>query len=90
MCVKLRTVAASNDRDHARNLSLCMLVVTFNRSHVNIGRATMLQSLLLTISCSRYIHNGVILHAHLVRGESHNQRNPTREVATVLDKKCFI
>jgi len=37
----------------------------------------------LTIACSLYIHNGVILHAHPVRGESHNQRNTTGEVATV-------
>jgi len=34
------------------------------------------------IACSRHIHNGVILHAHPVRGESHNQRNTTGEVAT--------
>jgi len=27
--------------------------------------------------------NGVILHAHPVRGESYNQRNITGEVATV-------
>ena len=26
---------------------------------------------------------GVVLHAHPVRGESHNQRNTTREVATI-------
>ena len=37
----------------------------------------------LTIACSRYIYNGVILHAHPVRGESHNQRNATGEVATL-------
>ena len=37
----------------------------------------------LTIACSRYIYNGVILHAHSVRGESHNQRNATVEVATL-------
>ena len=36
----------------------------------------------LSIACSRYIYNGVILHAHPVRGESHNQRNTTGEVAT--------
>ena len=36
----------------------------------------------LTIACLRYIYNGVILHAHPVRGESHNQRNTTGEVAT--------
>jgi len=29
------------------------------------------------------VHNGVILHAHPVRGESHNQRNATGEFATV-------
>jgi len=40
----------------------------------------------LTIACSRYIYYGVILHAHPVRGESHNQHNTTGEVATVL---CF-
>jgi len=34
------------------------------------------------IACSRHIHNGVILHAHPVRGESHNQCNTTGEVAT--------
>ena len=27
---------------------------------------------------------GVVLHAHAVRGESHNQRNTTGEVATAL------
>jgi len=30
------------------------------------------------------IYNGVILHARLVSGESHNQCNATREVATLL------
>ena len=34
------------------------------------------------IVCSRHIHNGVILHSHPVRGESHNQRNTTGAVAT--------
>jgi len=28
--------------------------------------------------------NGVVLHAHPVRGESHNQPNTTGEVATTL------
>ena len=36
----------------------------------------------LTIACSRYICNGVILNAHPVRGESHSQHNTTEEVAT--------
>jgi len=31
------------------------------------------------------MYNGVILHAHPVRGESHNQRNATGEVATVAE-----
>jgi len=80
MRAKLRTVAASNNRDHAPNLSSRTLVVTFNRSHVNIGRATTSQS--LTVAGTRYTYDGVI-HAHPVRGESHNQRNATGEVATV-------
>jgi len=31
---------------------------------------------------------GVVLHAHAVRGESHNQRNTTGEVATMEMKCC--
>jgi len=38
----------------------------------------------LSYYCLLYIYNGVILHAHPVRGESHNQRNATGEVATVV------
>ena len=37
----------------------------------------------LTIAYSHCIYDGVILHAHPVRGESYNQRNTTGEVATV-------
>jgi len=36
----------------------------------------------LTIACSRYTYDGVILPAHPVRGESHNQHNTTGEAAT--------
>jgi len=36
----------------------------------------------LTIACSRYVFNGVILRAYPVRGESHDQRNTTGKVAT--------
>ena len=88
------------------------LVVTFNRTQVNIGRASTPRSLMSsplasTINCSpdsqamlevthqnhsigitllllvraTYMY-GVVLHAHPVRGESHNQRNTTGEVAT--------
>jgi len=37
---------------------------------------------LLLLDRAAYMY-GVVLHAHPVRGESHNQRNTTREVATV-------
>jgi len=50
ICAKLRPAAASNNRDHARNLSSRTLVNKFNRSHVNIGRATTSQSLLLLLA----------------------------------------
>jgi len=63
MCAKLRTVAASNNRDHARNLSLRTLVVTFNRSHVNISRATPAQSLLLLLA--RGTHMMVLFFTHI-------------------------
>ena len=36
----------------------------------------------VSVACSRYINDGVILHAHTVPGESYNQRNATGEVAT--------
>jgi len=36
---------------------------------------------LLLLVCATYMY-GVVLHAHPVRGESHNQRNTTGEVAT--------
>jgi len=57
MCAKLRTAAASNNRDHqTRSLYYCLF------------------------GPRKYIF---VLRAHPVRGESHNQRNTTREVATV-------
>ena len=57
MCAKLRTVAASNNRDHlTRSLYYCLFAPRI------------------------YIF---VLRAHPARGESHNQRNDTREVATV-------
>ena len=63
MCAKLRTVAASNNRDHARNLSSRTLVIKFNRSHVNIGRATTSQSLLLLLA--RATHMMVLFFPHI-------------------------
>ena len=60
MCAKLRTVAASNKRDHpTRSLYYCLFA-----PHTYI----------------------FVLRAHPVRGESHNQRNTTGEVATI---PCF-
>jgi len=57
MCAKLRTVAASNNRDHT------------TRSHYY---------------CLFAPHTYIfVLRAHPVRGESHNQRNTTGEVATL-------
>jgi len=56
ICAKLRTVAASNNRDHpTRSLYYCLFAP-------------------LT-----YVF---VLRTHPVRGESHNQRNTTGEVAT--------
>jgi len=37
---------------------------------------------LLLLVCATYMC-GVVLHAHPVRGESHNQRNTTGQVATI-------
>jgi len=48
-------VAASNNRDHARNLSFRTPVVAFNRSHVTISKVTTSQSLLLLLAHATYI-----------------------------------
>ena len=60
--------------------------LAYDSYHVQSFTSQYLQSfhvaISLTIACSRYINNGVILHAHPFRGESHNQRNTTEEVAT--------
>ena len=56
ICAKLRTVAASNNRDHpTRSFYYCLFA-----PHPYI----------------------VVLRARPIRGESHNQRNTTGEVAT--------
>jgi len=67
-----------------RNLSSRTLVIMFNRSQY---RQSFHVAISLSIACSRYIYNGVILHAHPVRGESHNQRNTTGEVAIIQPLK---
>ena len=66
------TVAIGNPKQHVHKASHC------GRSNNEI-----MLEISLTIASSRYMYNGFILHAHPVRGESHNQRNATGEVATV-------
>jgi len=53
---------------------LCTVAASNKSSHAMI-------TLLLLVRAT-YMY-GVVLHAHPVHGESHNQRNTTREVATV-------
>ena len=88
MCAELRTVAASNNRDHpTRSLPSSPFASTINCSP---GSQALLEvthqdhsigiTLLLLVRAT-YMY-GVVLHAHPVRGESHNQRNTTGEVAT--------
>jgi len=57
------------------------------RNTTNLFTIEIMLAISLTIACSRYIYNGVILHAHPVRGESHNQRNAIGEIATVAFSK---
>jgi len=63
MCTKLRTVAASNNRVHARKLSSHMVAIVFSRSYVNIGKAATLQSLLLLLA--RATHVMVLFFTHI-------------------------
>jgi len=61
-----------------KSRAACAKLRTMAASNIEIMLA-----ISLTIACSRYIYNGVILHAHPVRGESHNQLNATEEVTTL-------
>jgi len=56
------------------------LVITFNRSHVSIGRASTSRLLYYYLFAPHVCI--AVLRAHPVRGESHNQRNANGEVAT--------
>ena len=81
ICAKLRTVAASNNRVNMPWSLFAHAIVTFNRWHRQYHQrlhATITLLLLVRATCIY----GVVLHAHPVRGESHNQRNTTGEVAT--------
>ena len=61
------------------------LVVTFNRSHVSIGRNYTPRSLFYCLFAPPIY--GVVLRAHSVRGESHIQHNATGDVATLVNIK---
>ena len=71
-----------------RNHSSRSLVVTFNRSQVDIGRASTPRSLFYCLLAPNICI--VVLRAHPIRGESHIQRNANGEVATVsqIAYKC--
>ena len=85
MCAELRTVAASNNRDHpTRSLSSSPLASTINCSP---GSQVLMRSLTkITPAGSLFYclfapHTYIfVLPAHPVRGESHNQRNANGEL----------
>jgi len=87
MRAKLRTVAASNNRDHARNLSSCTLVIMFNRSHVNIGRATTSQSLLLLLA--RAAHMMGLLSTHIPSVVNNTFNATPTERSNVLTNEVY-
>jgi len=83
MCAKLHTVAASNNRVHmpwSLSANAGRYVQSFTSQYRQSFHATITLLLLVRVT-NMY---GVVLHAHPVRGESHNQRNTTGEVATVV------
>jgi len=78
MCAKLRTVVASNNRDHARNLSSRTLAIMFDRSHFNINRASTSQSLLLLLARATYIMVLFFTHIPFVVNHTINATPPER------------
>ena len=88
MSAKLRTVAASNNRDYpTRSLSSSPSGSTVNCSP---GSQALLEVIhqdhsdeITLITCSRHVYMGVVLRAHPVRDESNIQRNTNWEVATL-------
>jgi len=78
MCAKLRTVAASNDRDHARNLSSRMLAIMFDCSHVSIGRVSTSQSLFLLLARATYIMVLFFTHTPFVVNHTINTTPPEK------------
>jgi len=61
-----------------RNLSSRTLVIMFNRSHVNISRATTSQSLLLLLACATYIMVLFFTHIPFVVIHTINATPPER------------
>ena len=91
ICAKFLTVATSNNRDHpTRSLLLSPLASTINCSPGSQALLEVtyqdhsIQITLLFVRSTQYIF---ALGAHPIRGESHNQRNATGEVATVISHK---
>jgi len=82
ICAKLRTVAASNNRVHMPWSLFAYVIVTFNCWHRWYHQRSHATITLWLLVRATYMY-GIVLHAHPVRGESHNQRNTTGEVATV-------
>jgi len=80
MCSKLRTAAASNNGDHASQ-SLCVRQSSCSIVHTLISAELSRRNLSYYCLLAPLIYIFVLL-AHPVRGESHNQRNATGEVAT--------
>jgi len=81
-------VAAINNRDHE-----ITLVVTISKNYqlftsftsiIGDNSPRSLHRDHSIIACLPHIHMGVILQAHPVCRESHNERNANREVATPL------
>ena len=60
------------------NLSSCTLVIMFNRSHVDIGRATTSQSLLLLLAHATYIMVLFFTHIPFVVNHTINATPPER------------
>jgi len=81
------SVAASNNRDHETTLvtisKYCQLLSSFT-SIIRGNSPRSLHQDRSIIACLRHIYIGVILHAHPVCREPHNERNANREVATAL------
>jgi len=78
MCAELRTVVASSNTDHDRNLSSRTLAIMFDRSHVDIGRASKSQSLLLLLARATPMMVLFFTHIPFVVNHTINATSPER------------